>query len=311
MARYDHLATRPARSVRDILRWNFERLTGKAPRDSEPDFRPPARENDGRAVRELPSSLTWIGHSTFVARLGGRFVVTDPVWSNRLSGVLPRRGSPGVALDALPAPEVVLLTHNHRDHFDRPTLRRLGAGPLYVAPAGNRALLQSAGAGRVVELDWWQSHREGDLEITVVPARHWSMHSPWNRNEMLWGGFVARGPEGAIWFCGDTGFFEGAAEIGARLGPIDWAIIPIGAYAPRWFMEPQHCTPEEAGRLFELSGARTFVASHWGTFKLSDEPLAEPPERLRAWWTETNKDPERLWILDVGETRALAAAERR
>lgn len=311
MARFDDRAARPAPGPKEMLRWNFERLTGRSQRDPQPDFRPPVRENDGRAIRELPASLTWIGHSTFALRLGGKLLVTDPVWSRRLSGVMARRVAPGVALEALPAPEVVLLTHNHRDHFDRPTLRRLGAGPLYVVPAGNRALVEGAAAERVVELDWWQSHREGALEITLVPARHWSMHAPWNRNEMLWGGFVLRAPEGTVWFCGDTGFFDGAAEIGERLGPIDWAVIPIGAYAPRWFMEPQHCTPEEAGRLFELSGARSFVAAHWGTFKLSDEPMAEPPERLRAWWSETGKDPERLWILDVGETRALVPGEGR
>ncbi|MGI5861613.1 MAG: MBL fold metallo-hydrolase [Myxococcales bacterium] len=305
MGRFDDRATRPARGPRDMLRWNLDRLLRRLPQDPDPGFKPTVRPNDGSALRAPGASLTWVGHATFVLRLGGRTVVVDPVWSQRLSGVVPRAVPPGVRLEDLPPIDFVLLTHNHRDHFDAPTIGRIGPGPLYVAPLGNAGILRDAGAERVVELDWWQSHREGDLEITLVPARHWSMFLPWNRNDMLWGGFVVKGPEGAVYFAGDTARFGVFEEIGRRLGPIDLAVIPIGAYAPRWFMEPQHVTPEEAGEAFEALGARVLVAAHWGTFKLSDEPMGEPPRRIRDWWERTGKEPARLWILDVGETRAL------
>ena len=131
------------------------------------------------------------------------------------------------------------------------------------------------------------------------------MRAPWNRNDALWGGFVYRTRDGVAYHSGDTALFDGFAEIGRRLGPIDWAMLPIGAYEPRWFMEPQHMNPEDAGEAFLQLGARALCAMHWGTFKLTDEPLAEPPERARAAWRATGRPDDHLWILDVGETRPL------
>jgi L-ascorbate metabolism protein UlaG (beta-lactamase superfamily) len=305
MGRFSDRASRPARGALDILRWNvLDRITGRAlPRDRS-GFRPPVRAADAAAL--TAPSLTWIGHATFVLRLGGLLVATDPIFSTRIGGAIKRLVPPGLALDALPPIDVVVVTHNHMDHMDLPTLRRIGPQALYVVPLGNGALLEREGLRRVVELDWWQSHREGDLEIALVPARHWSMRAPWTRNEMLWGGFVLRAPEGTAYHSGDTAYFDGFAEIGARLGPIDWALLPIGAYEPRWFMEPQHMNPEEAGQAFVDLAARTLVAMHWGTFQLTDEPLAEPPERIRAFFAARGLDPGRLWVLDIGENRTLA-----
>jgi L-ascorbate metabolism protein UlaG (beta-lactamase superfamily) len=172
-------------------------------------------------------------------------------------------------------------------------------------PQGVARTLKSAGLTDVVELDWWETWRDGDVEVTLVPARHWSMRAPWDRNDTLWGGWVVRGPEGVAYHTGDTGYFDGFAEIGARCGPIDWAMIPIGAYEPRWFMRAQHMNPEDAVQAFQDLGARRFFAMHWGTFKLTDEPLLEPPARIAALWSEAGIDPSRLWVMDVGETRAL------
>ena len=138
-----------------------------------------------------------------------------------------------------------------------------------------------------------------------MPSRHWSMRFPWDRNDALWGGYVLRAPEGTAYHSGDTAFFDGFAEIGRRAGPIDWAMLPIGAYEPRWFMEPQHLCPEEAVEASVALGARHMVAMHWGTFRLTDEPLAEPPERARSAWAERGLDERALWILDVGESRLL------
>jgi L-ascorbate metabolism protein UlaG (beta-lactamase superfamily) len=285
----------------------IDRLAGKRPRGGR-DFVTPRRENDGRLVREATASLTWVGHATFVLRLGGKLIATDPIWSERIQGTFRRRTAPGVALEDLPKIDVVTVSHAHYDHFDVPSLRRIGEHAIYVVPRDNADLVRGAGLSQVVELDWWGSFRVpgSKLTITLVPSQHWSMRKPWDRNARLWGGFVFHAPEGTAYHAGDTGFDEAMFRaIGERQPGIDWAMLPIGAYDPTWFMQPQHMGPEEAGRAFELLGARNLCAMHWGTFDLTDEPPAEPPERMRAWWREKGYDESRLWVLDVGETRTL------
>ncbi len=308
MGRFDDRATQPERGASAILRWKIvDRVRGRSALGKDPDgWRTPVRANDGRVLHAMTPSLTWIGHATFVLRLGGKLVATDPIWSHRISGVITRKAPPGVALQRVPPLDVVTVSHNHYDHLDLPSLKRIGPKALYVVPQGNGALLRKAGLSRVVELDWWESHVEGGLTITLVPARHWSMRLPWTRNEALWGGFVYASSEGVAYHAGDTAAFDGFAEIGRRAGPIDWAMLPIGAYEPRWFMEPQHMNPADAVGAFQALGARHLVAMHWGTFRLTDEALSEPPARLRALWREQGFDPARAWILDVGETRSLA-----
>jgi L-ascorbate metabolism protein UlaG (beta-lactamase superfamily) len=305
MGRFDERATQPSRGLRHMLRWKIvDGLRGRNRRPPD-GFVTPIVPVDAELVRSGEAMLSWVGHASFLVRLGGALIATDPVWSQRLFGGIARL-APASLPDPVPPVQVVTVSHNHFDHLDVPTLRRIGPEALYVTPLGNGALLRREGLERVVELDWWESHRLGDLEITIVPARHWSMRAPWNRNDMLWGGFVFRGPEGAVYHAGDTALFDGFSEIGARLGPIDWALLPIGAYEPRWFMEPQHMNPEDARQAFDRLSAGVLVAMHWGTFKLTDEPLGEPPQRMRALWEEERRDPARLWILSVGETRRLS-----
>jgi L-ascorbate metabolism protein UlaG (beta-lactamase superfamily) len=299
MGRFDDRATQPQRGPADMLRWKF----GAKNRPSDNDFVTPFRQNDGAALIAPAPALTWIGHASFVLRLGGKLIATDPIWSTRISGVVKRRVAPGVPFEKMPPLDVVTVSHNHYDHLDLPTLRRIGPQALYVVPLGVGPLLK--GFPRVVELDWWQSHTEGDLTITLTPARHWSMRAPWNRNDTLWGGFVFSSKEGVAYHAGDTALFDGFAEIGKRLGPIDWAMLPIGAYEPRWFMEPQHMNPDDAADAFLQLGARNLVAMHWGTFKLTDEHLGEPPKRIREIFTQRSLPAENLWVLDVGETRPL------
>lgn len=237
-------------------------------------------------------------------------LVTDPIWSERV-GTQRRRAPPGVALSAMPRIDVVTISHTHYDHLDLPTLRRIGPGALYVVPSDVGELLRGAGLPRVVELGWWQTHEHDGLRITLVPAQHWSMRVPWDRNKRLWGGFVVESAEGTAYHAGDTAFSERVfSEIGARFPRIDWAMLPIGAYEPAWFMQPQHMNPEEAVRAFELLGARALVAMHWGTFKLTDEPMGEPPERVRAKWAERPREGKRLFVPDVGETLAPPPVER-
>jgi L-ascorbate metabolism protein UlaG (beta-lactamase superfamily) len=303
MGRFDDRATRPQRGPGDMLRWRIlDTLAGRRVKDPG-GFVTPVRENDGALLAAPRPSLTWIGHASFVARLGGKLLAVDPIWSSSIA-VVRRSAPPGVALEKVPPLDLVAITHNHYDHLDLPTLKRIGAAPTYVVPLGLGEMIAKLGF-RVVELDWWQSHVEGALTVTLVPARHWSMRHPWNRNDTLWGGYVFSSSDGVAYHAGDTALFDGFAEIASRLGPIDWAMLPIGAYEPRWFMEPQHMNPEDAVEAFLALRARTLVAMHWGTFKLTDEPLGEPPERIRRAFAERQIDPSRLWVLDVGETRLL------
>lgn len=307
MARFADRATRPARGPRDILAWKLGRKPPRRPDWATIDrARPPVRDGGAAALADGGARAVWIGHATWALRLGGALVVTDPVWSRTLGGVVGRLVPPGVALAELPPVDVVLVTHDHRDHMDLATLARLRPEATYVVPAGNGPRIARLGKPHVIELEWWETCTIGALAITLVPARHWSMRMPWNRNDTLWGGYVIDAPEGRAYHAGDTAWGDHFADIGARFPNIDWAMVPIGGYAPRWFMEPQHVDPDEAGRAFDALGARHLLAMHWGTFRLTDEAVGEPPERLRAWWRGRGLAEERLWILDVGEARALA-----
>jgi N-acyl-phosphatidylethanolamine-hydrolysing phospholipase D len=303
MARFDDRATRPSRGPGDLLRWRFGT---KEPRRADwtaiDAVRPAIVEGGAAALARPEATAVWIGHATWALRLGGKLVVTDPIWSPSISGVRSRLVPPGIPLADMPPIDIVLVTHDHRDHMDAPTIAKLPDAATYVVPLGNGSRM---GHPNVIELDWWQSTTIGSLEITLVPARHWSMRMPWNRNATLWGGFVIRAPEGVAYHSGDTAWGDHFADIYAKIGEIDWAMLPIGGYAPRWFMEPQHIDPTEAARACEALHARNLLAMHWGTFRLTDEPIGEPPETLRAWWAERKLPDDRLWILGVGEARAL------
>lgn len=299
--------TVPDKGLRDVLKWQvFDRLAGKR-RSDPPGFSTPRRENDGTALLASTPHLTWIGHASFVLRLGGALIATDPVFAGRM-GPRRRLTAPGVAPERLPPIDIVTVSHSHYDHMDLPSLRGLAArgSPLFVVPKDNGEILRAAGIERVAELGWWESLEVSGVRVTCVPSQHWSMRVPWDRNTRLWGGFVYESPDGVAYHAGDTAMSEPVFQaIAERCPRIDWAMLPIGAYDPTWFMSSQHMGPEEAGRAWELLGARTLVAMHWGTFKLTDEPVSEPPERARAWFDQHGHPRDRLWVLDVGETRAL------
>lgn len=297
--------TTPDKSLVDLLRWQVvDRLAGRR-RIDRTNFTMPSATGGAAAFRTAGPRLAWIGHATFVMRLGGQMIATDPVWSQGIHTV-SREAPAGIGLDELPPIDIVTVSHSHYDHMDLPTLRRIGKDATYVVPKDNAAILRSAGLPQVVELEWWESHEIGDVRVTLVPSQHWSMRSPFDKNRRLWGGFVYESDEATAYHAGDTAFSEDVfREIGERFPGIDAAMLPIGAYDPAWFMQPQHQNPEEAGRAFELLGARRFVAMHWGTFRLTDEPLGEPPERLAAWWTERDLPRDRLWIPALGETTPL------
>jgi L-ascorbate metabolism protein UlaG (beta-lactamase superfamily) len=323
--RFENLDPYQKRDLRHIWRWRvMDTIAGRRRPDRAHPFVTPRVPNEGAALGSMAPSLTWIGHATFLLRLGGLVIATDPVWIDRLGPGLRRNVAPGVALEQTPPVDVVLISHAHHDHLELRTIRALearaialrGTPPTYLVPAEVGRYLKRAATGPIVERRWWESFEvttpegapRGTVRFTLVPQQHWSMRTPFDRDEALWGGWVIHAPEGTAYHAGDTGYFKHFAEIGRRMGTIDWAMLPIGAYDPVWFMHPQHMGPEEAGQAFLELGARNLVCMHWGTFKLTDEPLGEPPQRLSQWWTHHGPGAaaqDRKWLLSVGETRWL------
>ncbi len=268
-------------------------------------FAPPRVDNDGAGLDGSRPSVTWIGHATLLLQLGGITILTDPVFAGSM-GLRRRLAPPGIAQARLPPVDVVLVSHNHRDHLDRASVRALGPEMRYVVPLGLGPWFRARGIPHVTELDWWDrmdvETPRGRLSVRLVPAQHWSRRGLFDHNQSLWGGFVFEAGGVGAYFAGDTGHFDGFAEIGRRCPGLELAILPIGAYAPRWFMRTQHIGPEEAADAFRAVGARLLVPMHWGTFRLSDEPLDEPPRLLRA---AMDRDEERLRELAIGETLFL------
>jgi L-ascorbate metabolism protein UlaG (beta-lactamase superfamily) len=295
-------------SLLRILRWKAGWHGEKRPPSPMTGVPVPALANDGRALRRAAAdALTWIGHASFLIQLGGASALIDPVMSPALvGGLIPRNVAPGLAWQALPKIDVVLVTHNHRDHMDAATLGQLGPDPVYVVPKGLGRWFLRARLRRVVEMAWWQRERIAGLDVTFVPAEHWSRRGLLDTNESWWGGYVIERGGLRVYHSGDTGWFDGFALIRERCGAIDAAMLPIGAYAPRWVMQRQHMDPFDAVRAFAALGARRFVAMHWGTFKLTDEDLAEPPRLLAEAWQRASLPEHRLSVPAIGETLRIA-----
>jgi N-acyl-phosphatidylethanolamine-hydrolysing phospholipase D len=230
--------------------------------------------------------LTWIGHATFLVHVDGVRFLTDPVFAHRVSPLSfagPQRLVPvGVPMDRLPKVDFAVVSHDHYDHTDLAAVRALAArGVRFVVPRGVGELVRGAGA-EAIELDWWQTADVAGVRVHCVPAQHFSGRGLFDRNRRLWAGFVVESASHRVYHAGDTGYFRGFAEIAARLGPIDLAMLPIGAYLPRAMMQRVHMDPEEAVQAALDLRARTTVGMHFGTFDLADEPLAEPPTRFLA-----------------------------
>jgi N-acyl-phosphatidylethanolamine-hydrolysing phospholipase D len=271
----------------------------------------PRVHNDGRVLRDVrrDATITWVGHSTFLVQLDGANILTDPQWSARASPfsfVGPRRLTPpGLAFEDLPPIHIVVISHDHYDHLDAPTVTRLAAThrPLFLVPLGLRGWFSDLGVGPVEELDWWESRALRDVTFTCLPVQHWSGRSLWETNRRLWSGWAVASPTRRLFFAGDTGYWDGLREIGARLGPFDLALVSIGAYMPPRIMGMTHTTPEEAIRVFRDVRAGRMVAMHWGTFNLAEEPFDEPPRRLTRAARGLGIDDDRIWVLPFGETR--------
>lgn len=262
---------------------------------------------DPAALQHNPS-VTWIGHSTFLVRMDGVTFLTDPIFSERASPVgflgPQRLVAPGVPLEALPRLDFVVVSHDHYDHFDMPTMRALARRgvPVFV-PLGMGELVEAAG-GQAIELDWWTSRPAGRVTVHCVPAQHFSGRTLADGDRRLWAGWVVEGPTRRFFHAGDTGYFDGFRQIGERFGGIDLAAIPIGAYQPTPIMQFVHLNPEEAVQAAVDARAATVVGMHWGTFDLTEEPVAEPPRRFHAEIGRRALDGVAGWTLAVGETRA-------
>lgn len=295
---------RQGKTAADFRRWREERQKQPWPRwVHDPPHPPPARVGADRIA------VTFIGHASFFLQVGGIAVLLDPIWSRRcspLSFAGPQRvRAPGQPLEALPGLDLLLVSHNHYDHLDLPTLRRVRRrwSPPAVTGLDNARHLAKAGLHGAVELDWWQSVDRCGARVTYVPAQHFSARTLWDRNRSLWGGFVIEAGGATVYFAGDSGYCPHFAEIGAAFPDIDLALLPIGAYEPRWFMRQQHMDPEEAVRAHLDLGARRSIGMHFGTFQLTDEAIDAPVAGLRAACTRHGVPEADFGVLACGETR--------
>ena len=312
------------RSLAEVLKWRLDATRrGLPPPPREPTPWQPAdlgflRANaSARAAME--PALTWIGHASALLQTGGLNLLIDPVFSERASPVSfagpKRHTAPGLRLDELPHIDVVLVSHNHYDHLDDASIRALarqaGGPPVFVVPLGIAAWMAERGVVAAVELGWWQSTRIGATEIVYTPSQHWSSRSPFDRMKTLWGGYAVFAPDFHFLFTGDTGYSRDFADIHTRFAErhggaergFDLALIPIGAYEPRWFMREQHCDPTEAVQIHLDLHAERSIGIHWGTFELTDEALDEPPLALARAREARGVSGAAFDVMAVGETR--------
>lgn len=303
--------------LRDVARMLWEQRLGRVPNPPRGSFPVAAPQLVRPHADPAIATATWMGHSTALLQVGGLNVLTDPVWSERASPVQwmgPRRVmAPPLALDALPPLDIVLLSHSHYDHLDRATVERLARlhrDAVWVTPLALGAYLREFGVQHVVELDWWQHTVVKGATVTATPARHFSARRARDRNRTLWCGYALELEGRRAWFAGDTAYHPEFRRIGERCGPFDLVLVPIGAYDPRWFMHVVHMDPAEAVQAYaDVASAYAsappplMLAIHWGTFRLTSEPMDEPPRRAREEWAARGFDDDLLWVAAFGETR--------
>jgi L-ascorbate metabolism protein UlaG (beta-lactamase superfamily) len=296
--------TNTDRTLFQLLRWRFGGKRAIWPATIPGRQVAPERRVDGLRI-------TMIGHATVLIQAAGRNLLVDPMWSERASPfdfVGPKRANaPGVAFEQLPPIDVVLLTHNHYDHLDMATMQRLWARdqPRIIAPLGNDAVVARSRPEIVVESRDWRETVEigGGVTVWLHPAHHWSARGIADRRMALWCGYVIETPVGVIYIAGDTGYGDGRIflEVGHRFPVVDVAVLPIGAYAPRWFMKDQRVNPAEAVRIMENCGARQALGVHWGTFPLTDEERSDPANALAEALAEAGIEPGRFLPFEPGQ----------
>jgi len=314
-------------STAGLARWTFDRVRRGLPRrPSAPLLGVPPDVAYLRLNRTHPS-ITWIGHASLLVQIGGCNILIDPVFSRRVSPVRfagPKRHQPpGLSIAQLPPIDVVVISHNHYDHLDRPSVRAVarqaGEPPTFLVPRGVDAWVTAnvpqmrhrQGAGRVRGFEWHEAFRldtpSGPLEFHFLPVQHWSSRSALRRNDTPWGSWAMIHPTWRFWYSGDLGYSDDPRRIGETFGRFDLAAIGIGAYEPRWFMRQQHINPEEAVQVMLDVNAEAAIGVHWGTFPLADEALDQPPRDLAAAVAARGLAPERFTVLRHGETRRAGA----
>ena len=268
----------------------------------------PAAQPDSPTGRQV----TWIGHSTLLVSINGQHILTDPIFIGRASPFSffgPKRaGKPAMEITELPPIDAVVISHNHYDHLSLPSLKALHESQPdihYFVPLGLSDLLQKAGIINITELDWWQSATHNGIELTATPVQHWSSRRGFDRNRTLWAGWMLKWPHFSFYFAGDTGYSDDFIQTREKLGAPDLAAIPIGAYNPREFMKASHVNPEEAVQIFKDLMPKQAISIHWGTFKLTLEPLQEPPVRLTAALEEEGIEATRFLALTHGQKLPL------
>jgi len=305
VSRFRNLEPTGRRGGALLLRWMVRRQPARWPSHIENLPWPPPGP-----VPPRHAGVTSVGHSTFLLRMAAVTILTDPQFSERASPVGwagPRRvRAPGIMIGALPPLDLILVSHNHYDHMDLPSLRALqGSGAQIVTSSGNAAALAQAGIPGAQELGWWETATIGRARVTATPAQHFSRRGLFDRDRTLWAGFMVETEEGRVFFAGDSGAGGHWAEIREKLGAPSLALLPIGAYAPRAIMAPVHMDPAEAVAAHLALSARRSIGMHWGTFQLTDEGIDDPPQALAAARDAAGLLRERFDVLDVGETRNM------
>lgn len=297
--------------IAEFMRWMREKR-GLWPQPKQFPIDKP--ETERLAANRTDTTLTWIGHVTFLFQHRGLNVLTDPVFGERaspLSFAGPRRYTPpAMHIDHLPPIDIVLLSHNHYDHLDRDAVKKIAhrndGKTLFLVPLKVADWFRREGIDNVVELDWWdevQPVSDRDVRAWFVPAQHFSGRGVNDRNASLWGGWVLEIDGHRLFFAGDTGYGKDFADIGDVFGGFDLSLIPIGAYEPQWFMRAVHVNPEDAVRIHRDVKSKLSIGMHWGTFILTDEPVDEPPQRLARALVEQGVDPHTFFVMRHGETR--------
>ncbi|OCG01147.1 MBL fold metallo-hydrolase [Gilliamella sp. wkB112] len=296
--------------IRDILRWYLARKI-LPPKAGYTAFNHTWLETIDLS---LPGDrIWWIGHATTLIRLEGKFILTDPIFSHRASPSQlfgPKRRTPAaINIAELPQIDYIVISHNHYDHLDYNSIKQIITRfpkITLLVPLGLKSTLTKWGAKQIVELDWWSSNCVNGFTFTATPAKHWSKRGLFDENKALWCGWVIQSPTTShnecktVYFMGDTGYSPQLQEIGNRFPTIDLALIPIGAYAPRWFMHSQHIDPQQAIQLYDELHCKSALAIHWGAFELADEPIDEPPELLNS-----HKGDRRFYLLKIGANLAI------
>ena len=292
----------------------FKMATAFFTRDKDPLEENGFNVLDPSAQPDSPTGrqVIWIGHSTLLVSNGSQHILTDPIFLGRASPfsfIGPKRAAPpALTVQELPPIEAIIISHNHYDHLSLPSLKALNKSQPdihYFVPLGLAELLKKAGITQITELDWWQSATHNNIKFTATPVRHWSSRGGFDRNHTLWAGWMVDWSDFRFYFAGDTGYSSDFAETRKRLGQPDLAAIPIGAYDPRDFMKASHVNPEEAVQIFTDMMPKQAVAVHWGTFKLTLEPLEEPPLRLREAMRNAGIEESRFLALKHGQKLPL------